>query len=108
MNARNYMWDDLPVPRPATGKTANRNLRAPAEEWLPAMKRVRDEGWTMTSVLRAVLREIPSLPPRSLNEVWLRASAKAHTEGRSLAGVLTDFLREYISTPPRPREGDDD
>lgn len=108
MDARNYTWDDLRVPRPATGKTSNRNLRAPAEEWMPALKRARDEGLTITSVLRAVLRELPSLPPGSLNEVWFPAAVKAHREGRTLAVLLTDFLREYISTPPRKREGDDD
>jgi len=64
MDSRNYMCDDLPVPRPATGKTTNRNLRVPDEEWVPALEKARTEGRTLTDVLRAYLRRYVSTPPR--------------------------------------------
>ena len=64
MDSRTYTCDDRDVPRPATGKTTNRNLRVPDSEWLPALEKARAEGRTLTDVLRVYLRRYNSTPPR--------------------------------------------
>ena len=63
MDSRTYMCNDQPVPKP-TGKTTNRNLRVPDEEWVPALEKARQEGRTLTDVLRAYLRRYVATPPR--------------------------------------------
>lgn len=55
MDSRNYTCDDQPVPRPATGKTPNRNLRVEDTVWLPARAKAEREGCTLTEALRAFL-----------------------------------------------------
>lgn len=63
MDSRKYTYD-RPVARPATGKTTNRNLRVPDEEWLPALEKARAEGRTLTDVIRAYLRKYNAAPLR--------------------------------------------
>jgi hypothetical protein len=64
MDSSTYACDHQHVPRPATGKTTNRNLRVPDSEWVPALEKARAEGRTLTDVLRAYLRRYTSTPPR--------------------------------------------
>lgn len=64
--------DDLPVARPATGKTPVRNMRIADDVWLPALAAARDSGHTMTEVFIQFLRwylrtpgaKLPERPPR--------------------------------------------
>ena len=64
MNSRKYTCDDLPVPRPATGKTPVRNLRVPEDIWRAAQDKAEAEGRTLTSVIVTYLKRYASTPPR--------------------------------------------
>jgi hypothetical protein len=57
MRTRKDTCKDEGVPKQATGKTPNRNLRAPDEVWLPALARAEAEGITLTDAMVAFLRE---------------------------------------------------
>jgi hypothetical protein len=57
MRPRKDTCKDEGVPKQATGKTPNRNLRAPDEVWLPALARAEAEGITLTDAMIAFLRE---------------------------------------------------
>jgi hypothetical protein len=60
-----YMWQTEPMPRPATGKTPNRNLRVPEQIWEAALAKARAEGRTLTEVITTYLRRYISKPPRN-------------------------------------------
>ncbi len=60
-----YMRDDVPVPRPATGKTPVRNVRVPEQIWRAAQEKAAAEGRTMTDVIVAYLKRYVSTPPRT-------------------------------------------
>ena len=64
MGNRKYTWDDLEMPRPATGKTPVRNLRVPQHIWEPALAKARAEGTTLTEVITRFLIRYISTPPR--------------------------------------------
>jgi hypothetical protein len=64
MGSRKYTWHDQGVPRPATGKTPNRNLRVIDEIWLPALAKARAEDRTLTEVIVTYLRRYIATPPR--------------------------------------------
>jgi len=64
MDFRKYECHDQDVPRPATGKTPNRNLRVVDEVWKPALAKARAEGRTLTGVITAYLQRYISTPPR--------------------------------------------
>ena len=54
--------DDLPVPKPATGKTPVRNVRVPDDVWLPALARAEMEGRSVTDAIVAALRAYVAEP----------------------------------------------
>jgi len=60
--------DDLPVPRPATGKTPVRNLRVASEVWQPALEAAREQGNTITDVITQFLRWYLRVPGAKLPE----------------------------------------
>lgn len=68
MDSRKYTCEDQQMPRPATGKTPNRNLRVANEVWLPALAKARAEGRPLTEVIVAYLRRYISTPPRRRDE----------------------------------------
>lgn len=51
-----------PVARPATGKTALRNLRSESVVWLPALARTVVDGDTVTDLVNDYLRDYNSSP----------------------------------------------
>jgi hypothetical protein len=55
--------DDLPVGRPATGKTPLRNLRLGDLVWLPALARTVAGDTTVTGEVEGYLRDYGSAPP---------------------------------------------
>jgi hypothetical protein len=57
MRSRKDTCKDGGVPKQTTGKTPNRNLRAPDEVWLPALARAEAEGTTLTDAMVAFLRD---------------------------------------------------
>ncbi len=59
------MRDDVPVPRPATGKTPNRNLRVPDDLWHAAQDKARADDRTLTDVIVAYLKRYVSTPPKT-------------------------------------------
>lgn len=59
-----YVWQTEMMPRPATGKTPNRNLRVPDQIWDAALVKARAEGRTLTQVITAYLRRYISTPPK--------------------------------------------
>ena len=56
------------MPRPATGKTPNRNLRVPDQIWEAALAKARAEGRTLTEVIMTYLRRYISTPPRNRSD----------------------------------------
>lgn len=60
-----YIWQTVLMPRPATGKTPNRNLRVPEQIWEAALAKARAEGRTLTEVITTYLRRYISTPPRN-------------------------------------------
>ena len=68
MDFRNYTCDDRQVPRPATGKTPNRNVRVVDQVWKPALAKAHAEGRTLTDVIVAYLRRYASTPPRKRHD----------------------------------------
>ena len=60
-----YIWQTELMPRPATGKTPNRNLRVPEQIWEAALAKARAEGRTLTEVITTYLRRYISKPPRN-------------------------------------------
>jgi hypothetical protein len=64
MSFRGYMCDDLPVPRPATGKTPLRNIRVAEGLWKAAQAKAAAEGRTLTEVIVTYLRRYASTPPK--------------------------------------------
>jgi hypothetical protein len=65
---RTYIWQTELMPRPATGKTPNRNLRVPDQIWDAALAKARAEGRTLTEVIMTYLRRYISTPPRSRSD----------------------------------------
>jgi hypothetical protein len=53
---------DVPVPKPATGKTTLRNLRSGDLVWLPALARTVADGDTVTDLINDILRDYVSTP----------------------------------------------
>lgn len=68
MSYRRYTCEDRRMPRPATGKTPNRNIRVPGHLWNAAMAKAQAEGRTLTDVLLAYLRRYVSTPPRKRDD----------------------------------------
>jgi hypothetical protein len=64
MDICKYTCNDRRVPRPATGKTPNRNLRVPDAIWDAALAKAHAEGRTLTDVITAYLRRYIAKPPR--------------------------------------------
>ena len=64
MDSGKYTCDNQRMPRPATGKTPNRNLRVPGDIWHAAQQKAAREGRTLTDVLVAYLRRYISTPDR--------------------------------------------
>jgi hypothetical protein len=65
MDSCKYTCEDQQVPRPATGETPNRNLRAPDDVWKPALAKAKAEGRSLTEVIVSYLRRYISTPPRT-------------------------------------------
>lgn len=64
MSFRGYVCDDRTVPRPATGKTPQHNIRVDAGLWAAAVAKARRENRTLSAVLVAYLRRYVSAPDR--------------------------------------------
>jgi hypothetical protein len=72
MRSCTYTCDDVPVGRPATGRTPLRNLRSDDVAWLPALARTVADDTTVSARVDAFLRENGGPPPdRPLSfECW--------------------------------------
>jgi hypothetical protein len=105
MTSGKYTCDDQQVPKPATGKTPNRNLRSPDERWFPSLAKAEADGRSLSDVidgyLAAYLAEpVPATRAFTLAN-WPEAANWAEAHADAIFALSSDLAP---ATGPLPVE----
>jgi hypothetical protein len=118
-------WNDVRMPRPATGETTKRAMRIEEEIWNPAQKRASSERpkRTMTRVVKDYLRRYGARLPadadefdpwdlvnvvmRELGERSVQARVGPDTDLQAAAEAAADLLRTLGIKPAASPAGKD-
>lgn len=105
MGSRKDTCKDGAVPKQTTGKTPNRNLRAPDDVWLPALARAEAEGTTLTDAMVGFLRDYGAGPLPGARVFTFANWPEAAEWGERHATALTALVRSLDEAAiPAPAE----
>ena len=93
MRNQPYTCEDGAMPRPATGQTPKRNIRIGDDIWDPALERARDEGKTLTTVVKDYLATYGATGRPAPDEVdpWEVVNLVVREVGTGGVGPATDL-----------------